>query len=381
MAGDVRGGVRRIPCLDGLRAVSIALVVIAHGSQTFGWEMNAALRVVAKMGNLGVRVFFIISGYLITSLLIREYKSTGSISLSKFYLNRSFRIFPAFYAFVAVMIIASQLNLVTLREGDLLHAVTYTTNYHYDRAWELGHIWSLAVEEQFYLLWPAILLCFGLQGGFVASGAYILIGPLVRVATWHFFPGYREGIGEAFQTVADTISVGCWYAFTKEILHRNWWYLRFQRQGATAVILVSAILAINNLRDHVSIFYPVGETVLNLAIALVIDWCLLNSGGVVGRTLNSRPLVAVGILSYSLYLWQQPFLNKEAAPSVLTSFPANIFLILLSATASYFLVEKPFLRMRDRVVGRVFQRAPAPEPSRNPASAHPIISSASDADA
>jgi len=332
------------------------------------------------MGNLGVRVFFIISGYLITTLLIREYKSTGTISLAKFYFNRTFRIFPAFYAFVAVIIVTSHLGFIQLCDGDLLHAVTYTTNYHYHRAWELGHIWSLAVEEQFYLLWPAILLCFGLHGGFIASGAYLLIGPAVRVVTWHFFPEYREGIGETFQSVADIIFLGCFYAFIREALHRNSRYLRWQKQAVTAGILVVGILALNNMRDFVSIFYPIGETVLNLSIALLIDWCFLNSDGVVGRTLNSRPLVAIGILSYSLYLWQQLFLNETAA-SALTFFPTNIVLALLCGTASYFLVEQPCLRLREKMVGKIFTVATAPKRARNAISPQHVISVEPDVEA
>jgi peptidoglycan/LPS O-acetylase OafA/YrhL len=130
----------RIPSLDGLRAVSIALVALAHLNGTRYFPTLPELGQ-WQLGNLGVRVFFVISGFLITTLLLEESERTGAVSLFQFYLRRCFRIFPAFYALCAVLFVLDQARIIALRPGDLLAAVTYTVNYHHDRAWYTGHIW------------------------------------------------------------------------------------------------------------------------------------------------------------------------------------------------------------------------------------------------
>jgi len=347
---------KRIPCLDGIRAISILFVLLAHFIGTVDSNVPTWVVPFTKMGNLGVRIFFVISGFLITTLLISEYKKTGTISLLKFYFNRTFRIFPAFYAFILAILIASTMGIISLREGDLLHAVTYTTNYHHDRAWELGHLWSLAVEEQFYLLWPAMFLLFGMRGALFCSTAYLLIGPVVRVLTWKYFPDDRIGIGESFQTVADAIATGCVFAFIKTKLGENSLFVKIQGNVITVVGLITSILVLNHYRGFISIMYPIGETVLNLSIVLFIDWCLRNSTGYLGKILEARPLVFVGVLSYSLYLWQQPFLNRHSE-TFFTNAPMNIIFVFLFAILSYYIVENPFLRVREVLAKKLFHKS------------------------
>ena len=112
-------------------------------------------------GRLGVQIFFVISGFLITSLLLREKESTGSISLKLFYARRTLRIFPAFYLFFITIAVLSYLRLIELPRYDLLHAATYTMNYSGNGTWWMGHLWSLSVEEQFYFVWPSLMFLIG----------------------------------------------------------------------------------------------------------------------------------------------------------------------------------------------------------------------------
>jgi len=134
-------------------------VLIAHLAGTRNFP--AALATSESLGYLGVKVFFVISGFLITSLLLKEHAKNGQISLRAFYLRRVFRIFPASYAFIAVMFLCAVFGLITLLPNDLLHANTYSMNYHRPHAWYMAHLWSLAVEEQFYFMWPAVLFFAG----------------------------------------------------------------------------------------------------------------------------------------------------------------------------------------------------------------------------
>ena len=131
----------RIASLDGLRALSIALVLTSHlaGTQNF-LLARGTLATYGDFGYLGVRVFFVISGFLITSLLLEEHRRSHTISLRGFYLRRSFRIFPAFIVYLLAVVLLQALGQLHLRDGDLFHAATYTTNYHYQRSWHLGFL-------------------------------------------------------------------------------------------------------------------------------------------------------------------------------------------------------------------------------------------------
>ena len=157
---SVTGPAGRIPCLDGLRAVSISLVVAQHSwLSRSGGAGHDDPRWRFLNGALGVEIFFVISGYLITTLLVREAEARGRVSLRSFYVRRVLRIFPAYFAYLAVVVGLALGGLVPLSLGDLLSAVTFTWNYSpAATSWTLAHAWSLSVEEQFYLLWPATLL-------------------------------------------------------------------------------------------------------------------------------------------------------------------------------------------------------------------------------
>ena len=140
---------RRIPSLDGLRAISITLVLVAHLAGTRNFPLSEATGNFWGLGEFGVRVFFVISGFLITGLLMQELAQEGRIRLGRFYLRRTLRIFPPYYTLLAALGLASVFGAVTLAPHDLLHGATYTSNYYLGRSWFLGHSWSLSVEEQF----------------------------------------------------------------------------------------------------------------------------------------------------------------------------------------------------------------------------------------
>jgi len=137
------GSQRAIPGLDGLRAISIVFVLLAHLSGTRHFPNS---RWLMGLGELGVRVFFVISGYLITTILLEELGRKGTISLPRFYFRRAMRLFPAAYFLITVIAAIAALSLLRVDRRDILFAVTYTMNYNDARGWELGHLWSLAVE-------------------------------------------------------------------------------------------------------------------------------------------------------------------------------------------------------------------------------------------
>lgn len=346
---------RRIPSLDGLRALSIGLVILSHLLGTRGFPFSPrALGTVGDFGYLGVKVFFVISGYLITSLLIKEMARTGTISLLGFYQRRAWRIFPAFYAFVGAMCAAWALGVVSLEPGDLLAAVTYTMNYHYTRSWELGHIWSLSIEEQFYLVWPFLFLLTGKKYLVHTAIAIMVVSLIVRSAAWFHFRS-DDFVEEGFPSVMGALAVGGLFAGLQRWLDTAPRYLAFLRSPLFLVVPIAVVVFQYPSRPELA--YTIGTTFVNLGLALCVDRCVRVPDDWFGKLLNWGPLVWIGTLSYSLYLWQEPFLNHNAR-SELNTFPFNLAAALVCAMASYYLIERPTLALRDRRARR--RRTPVP---------------------
>ena len=341
----------RIPSLDGLRALSIGMVLFAHLLGTQNFPLTTAL-LPLPWGSLGVRIFFVISGFLITSLLLKELDQTKRIHLGRFYFRRTLRIFPPYYLLVVGVAAAAAFHWLQLLPGDLLHAVTYTTNYHRERAWYLGHTWSLSVEEQFYLLWPAAIFLAGRRRGLLLAAATLLFCPMWRAYIFLFNPSAQWGIGETFGTTADCLAVGCLLAGGRGWLHRQSWYGSLN-QSRWIWLLPLTTLALAVLARHPKATLFLGETLLNIGIALCLDWSVRHSTKGFGRFLNSRPMIFIGAMSYSIYLWQQIFLNRTLSTTV-TAFPLNFGLALVAALASYFWVEQPSLRFRQSWEKRIF---------------------------
>jgi peptidoglycan/LPS O-acetylase OafA/YrhL len=309
-------------------------------------------------------VFFVISGFLITGLLLEELRRTDTVRLGRFYFRRTLRIFPPYFALLGALLVADWLGAIVLNPGDLLHGATYTSNYHDARSWYVGHTWSLSVEEQFYLLWPAVLLFARTRRGLFIAAATILVVPIVRVAEWELMRWAGHGVGYRFETIADAIAAGCVLACARTRLHRLPLYMRFLSSPAFAIVPVLAIAA-NLTHDHPLVAFGAAVTVINICLALCIDWCVTFHDGRIGRVLNAAPLVFVGWISYSLYLWQQPFLNRDSsAPTA--QFPLNIILTCALALASYYVIERPSLQLRKRLEGRKRQPTPAPPVGPDP---------------
>jgi len=349
----------RIPSLDGLRAISIVMVLFGHLAGTRGFPVSYAIGNRLGLAEVGVHVFFVISGYLITRLLLEELERHGRISLQSFYIRRTLRIFPPYYLFLGVLLVLSAVGLIVLGSSDLPRALTYTSNYDEHRTWFVGHTWSLSVEEQFYLMWPLLLVASGRRRAIVIAAIVVVLAPIVRIVSWEWLGLSGDAIGSRFETVADAIAIGCLLAATRTWLHQQPLYMRALSSPWFALVPLVGIAA-QTLHDHPVADFLVGVSVINVAAALTIDWCVTYASGRVGRVMNATPLVVIGTLSYSLYLWQQLFLNRSAS-NAMSAFPLNIVLVSAAAAASYLLVERPALNLRRRI--EAWRRRPAPAPA------------------
>jgi len=343
----------RIPSLDGLRAVSIGMVVIGHCSATMGGLGHGTRTFLTFVGagRLGVSIFFVISGFLITTLLVREHLATGTISLKDFYIRRMFRIFPAFYAYWLLVLLLTLIGYIQLSHAELISAAVYVWNYVPRRldTWFLGHTWSLSLEEQFYLVWPVVLKLSGIRRGTWAALAAVVVTPIIRVSWYFVFPATRPLIGMMLHTRADSLMIGALLALI--CLNEN--HLRALKRftGSWLIPVASLFFLIIDtmLTAHFKAAYTlsVGYSLQNFMIVLLVAHVVFYDRTLLGRTLNYPLITHIGLISYSLYLWQQMFLTTNNR-TFTGAFPWNILWAFLVAELSYYLLEKPLLRLRKR---------------------------------
>ena len=326
----------RIASLDGLRAVSILMVVLGHtlGRSRIPHPMIWLARYggwCAHYSAFGVDVFFVISGFLITTLLLKEREKTGIISLRRFYVRRAFRILPASYA-VTVAIALVWHNRVPLR--DVLCSLFYVQNFNWKASWSLGHMWSLAVEEQFYLLWPFLLNRF-FRHRYKIVIAAMVVAPLFRTACGGL--GFHQAEVEWFPSAMDALATGCLLALFKEKAVA--WPAAADRWFIPVLI---GTLAIPQLSYPHGLEPLIMLSLQNLGIAFCIEHCIRKRYWV----LNWAPITWIGVLSYSIYLCQEPFFQNPPT-NFFERFPVNVLCVLPAAMACHYLIERPFLRMRE----------------------------------
>ena len=305
-------------------------------------------------GQLGVRVFFVISGFLITGLLLKELDKTATVNLGKFYFRRTLRIFPPYYFYLFVILFFSLIGLVDTPLASFLPAFTYTSNYIHPNTWNLGHTWSLSVEEQFYLIYPGVLLLFGRRKIVWLLGLLIIISPFVRVLDFKVFGDVEAvWITKGFHSNADALAAGCLLAVLYGYLHQNRFYLKLL-DSKLIIFAPILIFFFNAQLDHPIIYLGISFTVSIFLIALCIDWAVTHhDDNFVGKFLNSSPMVTLGVMSYSIYLWQQPFFNHQSS-AWFTAFPFNLIGIALFSCFSYYVVEKLSLQWRQSLESKIF---------------------------
>jgi peptidoglycan/LPS O-acetylase OafA/YrhL len=348
--------------IDGWRGISIAFVLIGHillmrhpeltsmkplrhiflePIDWFAVFSNLATRILAPMAITGVKLFFIISGYLITSLLLREEATTDRISLSAFYVRRIFRIIPAFAVFLVVTLILSHYGIVPIPKEKFIYAAAFLCNAT-DCSYGLSHIWTLSIEEQFYLMWPLVF-------GFLAvhrrtlwlTTALFLLLPLAffrfLAVEWVNNPLYFS-----------CIALGCLYAVSNGFRAAISWAAAPWTIGASMLVLVAFPFA-----SSWPLFQSWLEVLSPLCIALIF-FASFRSGSGVGTLVSAVWLQRLGLGSYSLYLWQQIFtFPLDIGPQ--TEFMRYTALILMFAGASYYLIERPFIKFGHQV-SRAIQR-------------------------
>jgi peptidoglycan/LPS O-acetylase OafA/YrhL len=353
---------RQIPSLNGLRALSILLVIIGHVDQK---QLNGVIYASFPMlldPQFGVNVFFVLSGFLITTLLLQEERDKRDVSLKGFYLRRALRILPLYYLLLLVYFALQVLNVLHFTSLSWLTSLTYTKDFYRRDDWETAHLWSLSVEEQFYLMWP---LVFKFARPIRKHFAFFIIGlaPMMRLLYLRTAYPWMDEL-TIFQRL-DAIMWGCVFAMYHDRLLEYCKAITVRYSKAIwlpfiAIIALSLTTILNrdlhlNLGYAITAFGGTSGTIADVAIGLIIVTSIHYTRTGWYRFLNANAMNRVGELSYSLYIWQQLFFS--AALGSASRLPVNILLIFGVANVSYFLVEKPILKLRRKLRDEALPRA------------------------
>lgn len=345
-----------MPCLDGMRACAVMAVMLHHSRAPF-----------SAGGFIGVDIFFVLSGFLITQLLLTEYAKTGRISLAQFYIRRALRLLPALFLFLALMLLFSGMFggfITTAIDAGLVlgYVANWSKALGFGRPVFMSHCWSLSIEEQFYLLWPTLFLGV-LAFGRTPRRMVVMIGTLVAASllertllfmahadSWRLYTG--------LDTRADSLLIGCALAFLLA-------YYGVPNPGSRLgtlsawgahVAVVLLLLTMKFVLWRTPLVQTLGFTVIALLAATVVFYLTVHPTSWMRRLLELPLLVGIGRISYGLYLFHWPPIRwmNEHEMSRWTVMAIGFPLAFAIATLSYVYIERPALRLKER-----FRNAPA----------------------
>jgi peptidoglycan/LPS O-acetylase OafA/YrhL len=336
-----------MPYLDGLRGIAIFQVLLLHAGVPF-----------IKGGWVGVDLFFVLSGFLITSLLMREQEKTGRISLKHFYMRRVLRLMPAVIVMLAVFLVVAAFRPDFDRSlRSALYVLFYIANwmraFGHGMSIEIAHCWSLSIEEQFYFIWPLlVILLFKARVPF-RTMAWLALAGVVACAAWRTWLTFHAPPGRVYfglDTRSDALLLGCALALGEAFLIRP--------RRVMVVLVPAAVLLITWVTFRERMVAPWllrgGYTLVALAACVLIVDLKTSPAAPLRKLCEWGPLVYLGRISYGLYLWHHVVMEwmKPSLEGHFFRWPILLFvgggLSLAIAMVSYRFLEIPFLKLKSR---------------------------------
>ena len=348
----------RILELDGWRAVSILMVLGSHAAifrfQQWFVPHPALTRFWVHAGPLGVKIFFVISGFVICRLLLLEERRHGAISLRGFYLRRIFRILPPLYLLLGVLAALQSAHWIEGNWRSLAVSALFLSDFNWIKLyWFTDHTWSLAVEEHFYLLFPPFFLLSRARSSWRTP---ILISLFSVLAIWNLWlvialgadPLHRALVSHdtrtGFSCICTGVLMAIWEKQTRQLA---------ARVSLWIVLLAGAVLLVHPLRRDTIAEALFESLLMPVAIGLILIWSL-ERGQILRTFLCCRPVQAVGLTSYGIYLWQQLFLGRPSEYRGAGIAISNLLpLSLLIVPLSYMLLEKSAIRIGKSLSNRI----------------------------
>jgi peptidoglycan/LPS O-acetylase OafA/YrhL len=345
------------PAIDGLRGIAILMVVLTH----FGFNYILRATQLFIDSAVGVHLFFVISGFLITTLLLKEKIIHGNISLKHFYVRRILRILPVAYLFLIVLIFLNIYCKLRIPAFDFIASFLFFKNIPIKNEPFTAHFWTLAVEEQFYLTFP-FLLAYSPRYYFKTALLMVIVIPIISIISFyqlklmHFPAGMAFGIkvimysfwkGPVIILIGSVFSILTFKNIIRIPPTGKLYFLSF-------VLLVVAIV----IQTKMFVFYRpyISEYISAIMMGYVVVLSI-NNTNFLSAILNNAILIKVGILSYSLYIWQELFIGKSPWQpwlSGLQAYPLYMIILIklcslfIIALISYYLFELKFLNLKKR---------------------------------
>lgn len=341
----------RLLGLDGLRAIAVFLVLLGHFCPPHA--TGTFFDGVIARGGFGVEIFFVLSGFLITHLLLKEEQTIGIISLPLFYARRTLRILPPLMFYCFILWGLSRTGIVAVPESDLMAGLLFVRNF-FGSSPETTHLWTLAIEEQFYILWPLFLLLLASRTKRIIGCTllvcllpiwrqlnYILAGGAMHANSWRTDLRVEPMVIGALLALLLTSSKAKKVLTASRLTH-----------GFVALVSVAIIWMMQ--------FTPIGAfpgvrfiapTLSSVCVALIINCSVNRPQSYQNQFLELRPLAYIGQLSYSVYLWQQLFSPHVtgAENTWFREFPINLAFTISLALFSYYGIERSLFSLRRRL--------------------------------
>jgi peptidoglycan/LPS O-acetylase OafA/YrhL len=306
----------------------------------------------------GVSLFLVISGFIITITLLREIGRSGTVSIRGFHFRRAIRLLPVYAAYLIVVLCFSGANLTHVSRLDWAACLTATVNYLQEPGEAVGHLWSLSLQEQFYLLWPPLLIWLGVHRSRRVLIGCIVAAPVLRLLIYKLSTGTIE---TSWLTVTriDNIAIGCLLALcVQEERFRVRTRALFHSSGKVTALALAGIAA-SWFLSRTSFRYDLTlhQSVLAAFWAVVLLACVCGQDSWIHRVTEARFVMVLGAASFSIYVWQQLFLWNHVV-HWFDVWPTNILMTALVAAASYTFIEVPLVRLRHS--GRNTAKTPEP---------------------
>jgi peptidoglycan/LPS O-acetylase OafA/YrhL len=333
-----------IPQFDGLRAIAVLLVIISH------WMPSMKVLNILPNGELGVCLFFVLSGFLITRILLQmknemlEGKISFWGSIKLFYWKRTLRIFPIYYLSLLVLLF---FNNETIKSSFFWN-VTYLTNFYIvfiNKGWIgcVSHLWTLAVEEQFYLFWPIIILLAPFRYLTKLIIVIICLGVLYRVTNFNNYYLYKYFTPGCF----DALGTGAFIALNYDYI--QCWFLKHKVYLSALIMTFSALIITNYIKyDYFTDIYE--RFIISIFSGLLVFKAISGFNRPLAIVLENPFIMYIGRISYGLYLYHNliPFIYIPDFHSIFSYFLRLLILFSLS-TASFYLIEKPILKLKNNL--------------------------------
>lgn len=340
--------------LDGLRCISI-IAVIWHHTASKSYTIS-----IAHQGAQGVTLFFCISGFLITTLLLRELDTKGNIDLNKFYIRRSLRIFPLYYTVILIYCFLTYIIEGNTKYGidffnNLKYFISYTSNWFVDLTNDrviFFFAWSLATEEQFYLVWPSIEKFFTGWRSALCALFFIFLSQIFKLGfisttfTYSFFPN----------VIISSISVSiCMGVILAHLLHNKHTFNIVNkvlgRDLSSAIAFILSIIILS----YIDYFLLLGDLIIAITFTLLVGSCVIREDNSLSKLLTFKPITYIGTISYGVYLLHMLAANAAkklfftlTQTSPLMYFALTLLIVVLSSSISYHYYESFFIKFKSK---------------------------------